>query len=1247
MYADGSADVSSVVFTYKDIYVAPVEAELTILYQTEDQTVIASDSKLLTPGEYTIRPDGTLIGSYVLSGEQSHVVYVDAQGGIAPGNTVVFTVHQPEVTVLVHYQDELGRSVAPDQSHTYTADGTYTITANPEGLAENYELAPGLHSTVTVTVIDGMASQSDVYFYYQQKQVAPTMANVTVHYYDTEGNEIADAQTVSLEAGKEHWLKAEPVNLPEGYELVSEETILVEVYENGTFSPQEIGFYYRPIQQEAVKADVIVRYCDDRGEEIATSQTHSLEDGTHIIEARPDDLPEGYVIFEGTESAVEVVVRNGVPTKSQVVFYYQYQAPVEEVVEFVLPVYYYDTEGNEIAESQTVKAAPGTYSIRANPVDLPEGSELRMDETLTVTVFDDGTTEPEEIAFYYYVPDKKATIIVSYVDDSGQAIIDPFTEELDAGSHTIGADPDRLPEGYDPDSAEPVQVYVSKNGEASPNQVTLSFERLVVEAPIPVGENVYRYAVVNDNDVAFRSEPSTAKGRETVIKRIDRNSKVYVLQELYNDKNEVWAMVNINGQEGYMMSEFLDMMTQQESDAYAAAFTPAPTFTPVPTASPTPTATPTGTPTATPTATPTTAPTDPLVEEVTAPPTATPTLEPLPEDEPTDAPTDEPTATPTGTPTDAPTDEPTATPTETPTDAPTDEPTATPTEMPTDAPTDEPTATPTETPTDEPTATPTITPAPYAGYALTTRSTALRTGISASDMTIIQILEANELVKVADQMTDPATGELWSIVSTMNNQPGYVQDASLRYISDKEAQAYLALWEEQNQSPEPSEYASPSAEPMQLQGYGVVLGDDVPFRQMASEFSRIIDNLSAETYVYITGQTYVDGTAWHSVNYEGHWGYIRADLVRMLTLTEEEEYLAQLNASPSPDPETTNQPFDANGLSSYGYVECSDNSSVNWRETPSTNGKRIGELKRYALCLVLSSEQVNGVTWYKINYGDKTGYIHGDFFKQMTITELENFLGSDEYFQGVTNNSPAGDTGMDDVGFTGTGGIVSREDQWVNNNPDVYASFAPFNPIATVAPIGTATPTLEPLPGQATDAPTESPTPTFNPLPDVTYPTTDEGSGGSGIIWAVVIGLLLLTVGGVFALVRYQQNKRRIAMRAAQRRAQAARAQQQRPYARTTASAQPRTGTYPNQQTAVRQPVTRSAEEAPAQYTPYTGTSAYGTGNAFRPAETSANEEAVQENAQQPTTQRVGRRTAYRRAQEAAGRNQENNDLKM
>lgn len=1174
VFQDGSTEPGSVDFYYEDAQAAAVNAELSILYLMDDQTIYASETRLLTPGSHTISPKAEMIKGMMLVGDGSYVVNVDGNGTITP-NMVTFVLRQAAATITVHYQDDRGRDVAPAQSYTYQ-DGSYVITATPENLPAEYELAPGLHTQVTVTIQNGVASQSDVFFYYQQRQPVLTKASVTVHYYDTEGQVIASAQTVSLEPGM-HQLRAEPVDLPQGYELISEPSVNVEVYENGSFYPQEIAFYYRKAQAAGKTAPVIIYFCDDRRNEVATAQTIHLPEGQHTIKAEPQDLKEGYVIFAGTDDTAKVNVRNGVAYPAQVVFYYQ-KAQNQPTV-YDLPVMYYDTEGKQIAKTQYVQVAPGTYAIIANPEGLPEGYELMMEDVMTVIVNQDGSTNPEEIAFYYRPPQKKASVPVIYLDEAGQQIAESFTMALGPGYHTIQADIARVPGGYDPASAQSVQVYVSREGEANPAQVKLFFKRQIIETPIPVGAFVYRYAAVNGSKVAFRSEPSTSGGEKTAMARLSKNDIVYVMQESYNSRNERWAMVVINGRTGYMMSKYLDIMTQQESDAYAAGATPAPTFTPAPTNTAVPTEIPTMVPTEAPTATPTLPP----VELIT-PPAETPTLEPLPSDS-----TEAPTATP------------------------------------------------------KPTA--------YVGYALTTRATALRTGVSASDMSVIQTLEANELVNVIDQMNDPVTGESWSIIMTLAQQPGYVQSASLRYITEREAQPYLLLWTERNKTPEPTQLTTATPEPMQLQGYGVVLGDGVPFRQMESEFSRIIENLDEGTIVYITGQTPGNGQYWHSVNYNNRWGYIRADLVRMMTIAEEEAYLESQKATPTPA--TSNIPFDVNGLSSYGYVE---GSSVNWRENPSTNAKIMGELKRYALCLVLSTRYINGTTWYEVKYDGKTGYLHGDYFRQMTMTELDEFLGSDEYLQGRQNNAVSGDSAMDQVGVTGTGGIVSAEDQWVNKNPDVYASFEPFNPIATVAPI-TSSPTLEPLPYQ-TAAPTAmpSPTPIFNPMPDVTYPTTEENGDGSLVAWIVVVVLLLLAGGGIFVMVRHQQNKRRMAMRAAQRRAQAARAQQQRPYARTAVPNQTRTGMYPNQQTSVRRPVatqpgndtnTVSGDtSAQNRYSSYSGGTAYSAGNAYRPTEwQQTTGETPQMDAPMQQTPRVGRRTAYRQAHEDENQSDSTLDL--
>lgn len=277
------------------------------------------------------------------------------------------------------------------------------------------------------------------------------------------------------------------------------------------------------------------------------------------------------------------------------------------------------------------------------------------------------------------------------------------------------------------------------------------------EAPIPVGQPVNRYATINGNRVAFRSEASTSKSN-TVIKRLANGSNVYVVNEMLNDKGERWSVVMVDGQSGYIKSEFLTIMTQAESDAYAASTgaTPVPTATPIPTE--TPTAIPTEIPTEVPTATPTAAPQNATItiqyldsygnpvanaQSMTLAP-GTYTLRPMPtnlRDGYELIPGSEQitlTVFQDGT-------------------------------LSMDAADiafwyrQVATAAPTQTPTEAPTP----TAVPYEGYAVTTRETEMRTGIGTGNY-VMATLQANVLVYVNSQLN--TAGETWDIVTTLEGR---------------------------------------------------------------------------------------------------------------------------------------------------------------------------------------------------------------------------------------------------------------------------------------------------------------------------------------------------------------------------------------------------------------------------------------------------------------------------------------------
>ena len=106
---------------------------------------------------------------------------------------------------------------------------------------------------------------------------------------------------------------------------------------------------------------------------------------------------------------------------------------------------------------------------------------------------------------------------------------------------------------------------------------------------------------------------------------------------------------------------------------------------------------------------------------------------------------------------------------------------------------------------------------------------------------------------------------------------------------------------------------------------------------MASDRSVILGELSRDTAVYVAGQVYdtEDGYPWHVVSYQGKVGYIRSDLLRMMTDEELAAYLERGSAETAV-PEVTAAPYDSSALSSYGYVYSANSGVINLRRNPST-----------------------------------------------------------------------------------------------------------------------------------------------------------------------------------------------------------------------------------------------------------------------------------------------------------------------
>ncbi len=341
----------------------------------------------------------------------------------------------------------------------------------------------------------------------------------------------------------------------------------------------------------------------------------------------------------------------------------------------------------------------------------------------------------------------------------------------------------------------------------------------------------------------------------------------------------------------------------------------------------------------------------------------------------------------------------------------------------------------------------------YIGYAVTTRQTAMRSSAAANGA-VTQTLAVNTLLYINGQQQVGSV--VWDSSQTVlggTSASGWVTDADVRHISASEAQALIDQYNQQQQKP------------TQSPGYYITLYNSVPLRTYTNIYAEA-RYLKKDTVVYVHSQEY-DGSRniWHLTTYDGVTGYVLNGQLRKLTDEEVKNYLASGNPSTPENP--GGNPYNPNGASSYGYITAN---SVNFRTAP--NGSRIKQLNKYAMAMILGTRQVDGVTWYNVNYNGQIGWIHGDYFHQMTLTEFNSFLSSSQYQQGLTNNAVAtatpkpstgGSTSGNTSGNTGSatqGSVSSVEDwnvgTWQNTGTNTQNTYAPFNPYAT--PVATTTP---------------------------------------------------------------------------------------------------------------------------------------------------------------------------------------------
>ena len=614
----------------------------------------------------------------------------------------------------------------------------------------------------------------------------------------------------------------------------------------------------------------------------------------------------------------------------------------------------------------------------------------------------------------------------------------------------------------------------------------------VTEAPVIVdGEMMNRYGLTNAGKLALREQPDK-KGKE--LARLDKGIHVYMYRADQNSAGESWTYVEVNGRRGYIKTEFLSALTQQDSDEWDSIQpTRAPVMTEAelfpqpeePAAEPAPAEPEASNPEAnvpengeTGIGTP-----ESSEPEASAPESNTPETNTTENNNP-EANVPENGETGIGTPesNNPETDKPE-----------TDQPAASQPEVETPAP---------EIPVGE----------MMNRYGKTNSKVFFRKDPSTKSSKLSQLGKNTYVYMIHTKEYD--NNEVWTY-ALVNGKPGYIMTEYLDALTEEDSKA----WDQAQSSPAPvynrEEFfptatpvptdtpaptdpptapptatpttpptdpptapptdtpfvptdtpvpaptpVAPTQEPPQRSGYGITIGDGIPVRERPTAASAIKEELPVNKIVYVYGQIYQDGIAWHEIEHDGKWGYVRADLIRIMSYGEMAAYEEMLQPQETPIPNVTIAPYtyDPNELSCYGYVTTD---AVNFRTEPSSSSRRIRLMKRYATFIVYGSVQADGETWYKVSYDGQMGYLNGKYFKQMTVSEAEQFLKSDKYREGLANNS-AQSTANSNAGSspTTTGsptGIVTAEDQkvseWVNPAAGAAVSYKPFDPFATPEPL--------------------------------------------------------------------------------------------------------------------------------------------------------------------------------------------------
>ena len=1144
-FTNGQPSLTEVTFTYEK-----GEATATVnVHYVAGNVEFATDTVEITESNNTVSPKPELVPAGY-SVVDANPVTIPFENGAATQTDVTFTYQRPEAvaTVNVHY-------VAGDVEF---ASDTVEITESNNTVSPKAELVPEGYTAleanpVTVPFENGVPAQTDVTFTYQRPE-ATGMVNV---HYVADGVEFA-SDTVTITESN-NTVSPKPELVPADYTVVDANPVNIP-FENGAATQTDVTFTYAaPVIP--TEGTVTFRFVDGQGNPLRDAVQTTVANGVYT------DLSVYQAAIDGYDcigvSANQLTVENGVASPAEVFFTYQ-RKPVNGKVRVV-----YLADGVEFSNEERQLTVLGENTVSPDASLVPSDYTAVDVAPVTVTLYEDGSVEPQTVTFTYQKPQTPtaANVTFRFVDEKGSEIQQSLVVSLENGTYGEADLAEYRAEikGYTYQGVSAGQV-VSQDGKASPDTVTFSYKQkttatLEVRYVDAIGEQVMgspeyielpkgtTTVALNTRYVPSGYQPSSNYPTSYTVTVGDDLVAEPITFHLVS--TSVKATVEVH----YLVTG--------SSDATMIAS---------------------------------------VKKELTPGKTV---LKP------------DSSVVPSGY------------------------------EIVTDVP-----QSAEITVDDLGIATPNLVnfyckktqSEIYTGYAVTTVQTGLRGAYNLKDSSVKKLLAPNTLIYINGQATVENTLFDSCRVMLGSDDVGIVKDSDVRHITAAEAQALIDQWNREHPT-------TPDQPTTSVEGYYITTADGVPLRYGPNAYTATIAQLPLDSVVYVQQQQTVNGVSWYVAYYNGNAGYIRADqMLRKMTEAEINKYMAGQKTTAPTSPSKTAAPYDPYGKSSYGYVTSN---SVNFRETP--NGKKMKTLSKYAFAYIIGSKEVNGVTWYYVNQNGTMGWIHGDYFHQLNLTELTSFLNSNEYRQGLANNSSStsSSTNKDNTsgntsvkpsggnsGSATAGNISSVEDwnvgTWKNTGVTTTTSYAPFNPYATATPAPSAS-----VSPSASAEPTE--TFVIGTMIPITYDDESKETQTGSVPWGLIgVGVVLIGgAGGAYAYAVNQNKKRRAAAAraAASRRAagngtqptqNGSGTQAQNPYARRAVAAPPVTGAGTQQRpqsqnpTGTTNPYARPSTPYGTQNNgssygangsnpsavngtgsaanPYGGTSAYGSTNPYSPS---------------------------------------------